>query len=346
MKATEVSLVEFSASVKALWQRNLDGVNEERASEKLQVGYLVNPAGTGKGVLLFASDRNEPVGVICLHSRRLHLGAIIFRAANLADYAVDSTHRTLGPALMLMKQALSLGQQHLDLLYGLPNPSSTAVCVRAGLSRLGDVRRHRRILSGRHPRVQAFPIPLSRIIGSGVSGCLKAWDAVRSLWLGPRLRCHDASLGDAVVDEVWAARPRDMLLSERSADMLRWRYARSHGGRWQLCAVRDLHGDAFGYVVWRDCRGLAFISDFFSIDPRRTTAALLNAFCRYARLRGVHTVTLEFFGADEVQEALARVGFRRRDAILPVVMRSFRADDPEARDAQLCYVTPFDNDSD
>ena len=342
----EVSLKVHADEVQALWRRNLAGMSSADPIGKLRLGYLENPAGDGIGLGLKSDDANPLVGVICLHPRVMYQGTTRFDAANLADFAVDAGFRTLGPALMLMKEAVALGGRRALLLYGLPNRNSTAVCRRAGLNIMADgQQRYARVLTGDHPLTQDWPPVVGVWLRPVVSLALRAVEVWLGLTLAPRLRCVAASFDDPSIDAIWAQRPAHLLLGERSAAMLNWRYGRAGRGQWSVCLARTPEGEAVGVLVWRLKGGMAEVGDFYCENPEHQTASMLNAFCRFARRQGAHSISLEFFGAKSVIDQIRRAGLRSRGEASIVVVDANAVGAPQLAEAERWYLTAFDNDA-
>jgi hypothetical protein len=341
----EADLGEHGAEVVSLWLANLAvGAHASAdAQAKLQAGYLDNPAGPGHGLLLRPHGESAAAGVICVHPRSFHFGTQRIRAANLADYAVNAAHRTLGPALMLMKHGLALGRQHFELVYALPNRSAQAVCARVGLTRLGRFSRYARPLSS-HRFVPARLRAAATLVAPVADAALRLADALRSLSLWPRVQVREAGFDAPALAALWAARTPAMLLSDRSPGMLRWRYASAARGTWRLCIAHDRAGAAVGHIVWRLRRGAAEVGDFLSLDARRWTAPTMDAFAQHARRCGADSVTLMFFGDPAVVAGLRAAGYRLRDEGEPlfVIAPSIAA----ASEPQRWHLTAFDNDAD
>lgn len=337
----EVQLADHAPAVVGLWRRNLRSAGREDLQAKLSLGYQHNPVGAGSGVLLHPDDAAEPAGVIGLHPRRLVFGARQFDVLNLADFAVEPAFRTLGPALMLMKRALAVAGATGRFVYGLPNRNSAAVCKRAGLTQAGHLVRYARVVGGSHPRMQTWPAP-ARPLATLALALVDQW---RALTAGPRLHCVTSGFDDAALGTLWQQRPADLVLGDRSPALLRWRYGLPGRGDWQLCRVDDRAGRPVGQIVWRAVDGRAELGDFFTVDPASLTAPLLTAVCRAARAAGLHSVSLEFFGAPAVLQALQAAGFRPREEPDPVVMAAVAGSDSLPTDPARWYLTSFDNDA-
>lgn len=340
----EADLSASAAAIRELWVANLVGHDERSAAAKLRLGYAENPAGRGTALLLYPDDGARPAGVQGLHPRRFHLGERSLRAVGLADYAVDAAHRSLGPALMLMRHGTQLAGERCDLTYGLPNQKAAAVLARAGLKRLGTVQRYAKPLRSQQLLAQRMPPALARLLAPLVDSGMRLLDLWRSMVTRPALQCREAGWSDVALDALWAKRPAALLLSERSGEMLRWRFGTPERGQWRLCLALDGDGRVRGHVAWRLTDGFAEIGDFFSDDPDRLTAPLLLAFTRQARRAGASSISALFFGREAVARGLQAAGMSLRPQQAPLF--TLPASDPALADPDRWYLTSFDNDAD
>lgn len=340
----EADLSASAAAIRELWVANLVGHDERSAGAKLRLGYAENPAGPGSALLLYPEGGAAPKGVQGLHPRAFCFGARRLRAVGLADYAVDAAHRSLGPALMLMRQGTQLGRERFDLVYGLPNQKAAAVLARAGLKRLGFVQRYAKPLRTRAQLARRLPATLAAAAAPFVDAALRLRDVLRAIALRPALRCRTVGWGEADVDALWAQRPPTLLLSERSQAMLRWRFGSADRGDWRISLAHDGAGALRGYVVWRMNDGFAEIGDFYSADPEALTAPLMIAFTREARRAGAASISVSFFGAAAVARALQRSGMSPRPQQAPLF--KLPGDDAALDEPERWYVTGFDNDAD
>jgi len=340
------ALEKYRVETQTLWLDNLASCTEIAASTKLDLGYLANPAGIGSILLLRTEAQSEIVGVQGLHPRVLHFGAARFGAANLADFAVAAAHRSLGPALMLMRQATAAAAASFDLVYGLPNAKSAAVCRRAGLRLVGTIQRHVKPLRSRNLMARHMPPRLAAGLAPWADIGLQLRDSWQRLVGTSRLSCRDGALDDPAIDAIWARRDRGLLLSDRSAALLKWRYGLPGRGVWQVTIAQDAAGTPIGYVVWQLKDGVAFASDFFCTAPAKDTTALMLAFGRHVRRRDAHVVSVLFFGLDAVAVALRRAGFTVRGQNASVFV-GHASPTLAGLDPGTCwYTTGFDNDAD
>lgn len=330
----EADFRHHNAAMCALWQRNLPDLSGFAGSEKIRMSYLENPAGQGTGFLLSDSTESSYRGVICLHPRRFFRGSRAIAATNLADFSVDQELRTVGPALMLMRQAIARAKEEAELLYGLPNLRSLPVCKRVGLRARGHKVVYVKILSTQHPALNRIPRaarPLARATGTLMLSAAHQLRRPPKGW-----HCTSDNFDCEDIDTLWNRRPSDLLLAERSSSMLQWRFSQPGRGPWQLTIIRDANGAAQGYVVWSTVDGAVCVGDFYTPDPTTLTQPLWTTFSSWARKLNCHSLRLEFLGLPAFHDQLRKAGFQARGEG-GVLMTPADAATPD-------FLTTFDSD--
>lgn len=330
-------------SVCALWARNLESGDYEHARNKLHQGYVANPAATGTLFAISEDADSTVAGVIGLHPRRFFMDGREWLAATLADFAVDQEHRSAGPALMLMRTALHAGRARFSIIFGIPNSQSSAICRRAGMTSLGTLTRYTLVGSSRGRLALRIKPVLLPVVAPLLDLGLRARLFWKGLSIRPVLTCRGGSFDDAALDSIWERRTQSLLLSDRSAAMLRWRYCRNEPTHWRVALMQDAQGVDCGYVIWRLEAGLAVISDFFSTEPARLTAPLLQAFAKFAFAAGAHSISASFFGSEPVSSAFAGAGFFLAETQGNKVLIANDSTFGEVTPAR-CYLTAYDND--
>lgn len=341
----EVEIDAHAPDITALWSRCLQSLSPQAALSRLQHRYLRNPAGPGSALLLQQDEASvlNVAGVQCLHARVFHHDGHTWRVAGMADYAVAEQHRTLGPALQLMKRALVAGRAQYDWLYGLPNPKSEAVCKRSGLVRLGSAGRWTALLRSRRLLARWLPERMAAVLAPALDPLLKWRDAL-SLGGARGQQWQDYRGVPPEVDAIWRQRPSQLLLSERTSAVLQWRFASDTVEPWTVSVARRRDGSLLGYVVWRAESEAAVVADFLSTTPVRDTALLMRGFAWHLRrVAAVERVTVEFFGSPDVAHCLDSAGYWLRPEALPLYLAHGLH---EAPPADRWYFTGFDRDGD
>ena len=94
--------------------RNFDWFYGGHAFQQLHLQVLRHHAG----------DSDEAVGVVSMVSRGWHCQGRELELALLGNLVVDQHHRSLGPAVKLLRETLATVEQAVDYCYLLPNPST------------------------------------------------------------------------------------------------------------------------------------------------------------------------------------------------------------------------------
>lgn len=342
------SVVEDAGTVVALWSNNFAALRDGAAQRKLEHSYLTNPVGHGLLFLLRHLPTQKVVGAQCLALRRFHNDEEVSVAGTMADYTVDAGHRSLGPALQLLKSCIAGSNSTLDFVYGLPNRKAEPILRRAGLQPLMQLWRY------------AAPLRSGQYLRAHVPG----WLLYSSAWLGDRLLAgldwlRERRLGGKVfwqssgadrdaVDAIWtSALASGFVISERSAEVVWWRFsgddqAAQRGDtlplRFEL-ARESAHGSILGYVVWYRRGDVAIVGDFLCSSPREQTARMMAAFRRRMRALKMAAISVEC-GGGVIEAELDKAGFIKRES--SPVYAVMKAGMPNI---DSWYMTGFDRDT-
>ncbi|HRC58400.1 MAG: hypothetical protein IPI49_15365 [Myxococcales bacterium] len=364
---------EIRESIEQLWERNLP--IEQSAVDKFSWLYEQAPL-VPRDVFVIAAaaqggEPERPVGTAGVGLRDIYVGggsgarAEILRAGLLADLAVDREHRTVAPALRLVREVRAWALSELDLAYGFPNQHAQGVFRRVGYSALGAMSRYVRVLRyGSYlsrasaedlKRLPAWARPLAqqvlsrpgrsqRLAATAYELAQLARDA-RGLLVARR---HEPlTLGQRVpagVDALFhRCRTEYDLVAVRSDRLLRWRYPAAPGRLW--AAVRS--GSRLDAYAMIDRIGDAMhLRDVFG--TRAGVAALLSQLVFECYRLGASSVSMRFLGESWMTELLASLRFEKRAAdrsiylgISPRVVGALR----ERLSEPACwFLTDFDED--
>jgi hypothetical protein len=332
---SETDVHDSSAVLHRLWADNLDVRGGLDA--KLHWFYRDGPHGPGRALVLRAHD--AAVGCAGVGVRTLvHRGAPL-RAALFADLAIDRRHRTGLPALTLLRSIRAEVARSFDLGYGFPNRKAIAVYRRAGFFELGSMYRYVRVLrSGRY--LAAAP---QRWVPELADRALAAVERLHEL-RARRFALDWPARFDARFDRLWqAVRTGDRIACERSAEFLRWRFARD---RHRIAAVvcRDT-GALVGYGVLRPAeRGGLDLVDLVGAGARVLDAAIA-LIVPAARRLGFAALGFRFLGDPRVIRVLRAHGFVRRGEPRSIVVAPGRGPALAALPAAAWYLTDLDEDT-
>lgn len=347
-----------------LWCENLALCTTPQAH--FQRLYRDAPEPTSTVFLLRAGPSGpanaEIVGSNGISIRRFQLGAgLEGRAAVSGDLVVGHAHRSLLPALHLVRAVREHTMNEFAVCYGFPNDKAKGVMVRAGFRVLGMMTRYARVL--RHatylPRVAArlhAPPRLATILQSAadhpLARRLAAVLDIARLATGlpqiahARARHRLALLDqpDARFDELWQrARSEYDVIGMRTAAMLRWRYPRG-----TLAALERSSDHALmAYALFElDASGTAHIRDVFghksALEP--LFALLLPALWRH----GAVCASIRMLGAPYLAEVIGAHGFEPRPdprTIVVQVGREHEAVRARLEDAAAWHMLDLDEDT-
>lgn len=301
------------ADLTRLWERNLSlGCDARRRFEWI----YREPSEPTQGVyLLTANEGGVPVAVGTAGAtlRHFHARARRLRAALLVDLAVERSHRTLLPALELVRQVRARSLAKYDFTYGFPNKHARGVFKRAGQLELGRMTRYACVL-----RHAAY---ITRFVGrdSVAELAAKPFDLIarlralpRKARAGRRFRLEWLDGPDQRFDQLWQAVHWDYpLVGERTQEFVRWRFNRMPGAEFAIAGLRNRWGEIRAYAVVRFERAVAHCHDFFGF--KSDLGPLFDLLCSDLDQAGTACVSTAFFGADEVVTTLRSRGFRPRE---------------------------------
>jgi len=339
---TEACPVEDAEEICALWVNNLESGCMMHASKKLEKAYASNPVM--KGTMIQIHDKlNTSAGTIGLLPRRFFYNCKGKISVALADFTVDAAHRSAGPALMLKRRAILTGIERFAFIFGLPNIHARAISRRAGMCSLGTFHRYTLVLKSKS-RLSRYMkprwVPFFAPIVDRALALRRYWKAHATI---PVLSCRASSFSDPAIDRIWAQRPTCLLLSDRSTQVLEWRYSWTLEKQWRISVFEQADNIDAGYIVWRIEDDLIIISDFFCIDPAKLTRSLLAAFIKHAKAENAHSITVNFLGSPQVISAFLDIGFLCSNAPGDPV---YVANESQINDipAASWYLTDYDND--
>jgi hypothetical protein len=342
------------ADLLRLWWQNLP-VAQESADAKYR--WLYRDAPQPGGVFMLKARRaGEPervVGTAGVGCRRFFANGRPARAALIGDVAVDQDHRTLLPAMRLIRQVREAALAEFDFAYAYPNRSAEGVFVRCGYRKLGPMARFAAVLRHEPYLRQVLRVPvLPRIAGAGLDLVRSGLRAPRVLWALGGHRLEWLGDVDERFDGLWErARTEYGLIGQRDAGFLRWRFLRHPTERFQIAAlVRHDHTRALdAYAVIELQERTAHVRDLFGhLDG---CGKLLDLLLPALRDRGASNVSMEFLGASRIVQLLRSRGFQRRASERAIIVQSRDGDMDAAglaaltQDAERLHLTDADEDT-
>jgi hypothetical protein len=289
--------------------------------------------------LLWDSQRSEPVGVASVFRRAMWCGNRVAVCGQVGDFAIDPTHRSLGPAVMLQRATLEpVDAGRLAFCYDCPpNARGMSTFRRLRMTASATMARQVRLLrSDRH---------VGKYLGSGratwaVAGLGNALIRLMSFRRRPPAGLEVCVHRGRFDEEFSRLDARvgggDLVRSRRSADDLNWRYRDDPLQDYEVLTARRA-GELLGFVVTTTVGRDSIVVDLFGVLSPDEAADLLEGAARIGRDGGLEALETWTSSDHPLASSLRRAGFRSRESGPDVV--AYAGARPEsARAWQLMYV--------
>jgi hypothetical protein len=277
--------------------------------------YEENPAGRAWSWQAYEGKTDEVVGVASVFPRAVWVDARIERCGQVGDFAVDATHRSLGPAMMLQRATFEpVRQEELLFCYDCPpHERGLATLRRLGLETTCRTRHYVRLLKSERQ--------IERRLGRG-----RVAAAVAGLANGALNRCvlrspsepgletaeHAGRFDEEFTELDREAGGADIVRSRRGAPDLNWRYRDDPLREYRVLTARR-RGELVAFLVLSVVGEEGWINDVGGRLSPGVSAALLDAAVKTARAAGVHAVRTVIGEGQQLSVALRRTGFWPRD---------------------------------
>ena len=316
------SPVEAEADLRRIWTNNISiGCD---AGIKMHWTYRSAPVPATE-VFLLASElkgASSVVGTSGILVRRVQVGGRMLDAALLGDFAVDASHRTLMPAMTLMRAVRARAIERYGVVYGFPNDKAVGVCRRVGFAELARVKRFARVL--RHERFVRKYVDLpfvtragsvvvdAAMLARGVPAQARAMRTFKLVWL------DDV---DERFDDLWSrARSEYSIVAERSAAFVKWRLLEHPIARCRIAALveRGRRTRLHAYAAVHVSDDIAHIRDLFG--HKNALGPLLDRLLPALWRHGPSSASFNYIGSDETIAELTSRGFAVREAKRAVIV--------------------------
>jgi hypothetical protein len=350
-----------------IWSENL--TLEGTPNDKFRWLYEDAPYLPERVFVLRARDAatgdEKAVGTNAINVRRFQIAPNRESLVGVcSDLAVDRAHRSLLPALSLVKSSTTYSAEHFDMTYGFPNKKARSVVVRAGFKVLGEMHRHVRVL--RHAsyakrlkeRANIPPAVVWAIEKGDGTVAMEAAGAaidVARLAMRPkevarafssyRLRWEPPGSFDERFDTLWkSARSEYDIVGERTSTFLKWRYPK--------CGIATLHNrkgnenEILAYcLVDYDAQMHASILDVFG--HQEFFEPLIDRMLVGLWRTGAVNVSVSYLGAPKLAAIFKKCGFVDRDDARTIVVLAGKNEKNAERfeDASRWHLLPIDEDT-
>jgi len=323
--------------VLAVWQDALSQQSRLHAA-KYEWFHRRGQPGASLLALVDHAPTDACIGTSAAGARRMLWRGHELRAGVMADMAISSQHRTLGPVLMLQAELLASAAGRFDWLYGFPNAKSIAVAKRAGFPVIGQLRRYSRVLRHGDYLARVAPRPVARVLGRFVDAAVDVKRWLRMRW-GSSLATTWSDRADHRMDQLWqASQHGDGCVAIRDAAFLQWRFDEYPGAVTRYLCLSEPGRDAL--LAWYACQvegHTLHVRDFWSRDAANGVPRLqIEAMLRAARRENPNlaVVSFEYAAARPKLNGWLAAGFVERSQ-RSIIGRFLTGDGPDLGDAHL-----------
>ncbi len=300
------------------------------------------------------------VGAAGFMVRQMSLFGADARAAVMSDLVVDPAHRSVLPALKLVRAGREFAETRFDLICAWPNEHAEGVFKRARYKTLGQTVRYARVL--RHagyarrasesdgvPKLVARAIQhdaVARVAGVAVDAKKMAEEAPHVLKAALRFKLEWPNAPDERIDALWqGARVEYPIATARTAAFLRWRYPADRPCDMALLVERRGGAPRAYAIVGRTDDDSFYIHDLFGYHDALSpllSLLLVSLYRRDGRL-----VSFRYLGLPTVADVLRDHGFVEREdhrtiTVLPGASTAERA--AEVMNVSNWHLTDLDED--
>lgn len=297
----------------AVLQRNLTDLPHARRFKWL---YRDNPLGPAWA--WFACDRatGAVVGVAAVFRRAMWVGRRVAVCGQVGDFAIDSSHRSLGPAVMLQRATFEpVDRGSLTFCYDCPpHARGMSTFRRIGMSANASLARHAKLLRvNRKIEGRLGEGPVARALAPVGNALLWLREGDVPRPSGLEITRHAGRFGEEFSELDPQVRARDTIRGRRSAEDLNWRYRDNPLHDYGVLAARR-RGELIGFLILsvggRDATVVDLFGDFHPGDA----LGLLDAAADEARAAGAETLHATVSDGSLLVAELQRAGFSRRKA--------------------------------
>lgn len=311
------SLREDRQELIALLERNIPG----KQTRHFQWRHEDNPAGPGWSWVIYDRSSGAASAMASVYPRQMYIDGKQVLCGQVGEFVVDSTLRSLGPAVMLQRATFDpVDTGEVELCYDCPpHAQGMSTFVRLGMSPSCEVFRYALLL-----RSDEY---LEKRVGTGAWS--KPMVAAANLLLGMRARKGtatgleidwlDGRFGEEFSELDKLVPSSGVIRASRSAEVLNWRYRTNPELTFRVLVARQA-GELLGFLVFvaHDDKRVS-ICDLFGRELSDAGPALLEAAAESCRKGNLNCLQGYCSATSALRPLFERVGLRKRERAVSIV---------------------------
>ena len=301
-----------SEDLLCLWNEVLKYPSPQRMANM----FTENSYGIPAAWLIFHDASENPVGSVAVFPRSIVSNAQENLLGINCDMLILKKHRTLGPALMVLK-ALIKGCRELGYhaLFAMPNKKSQPVFKRVGYKKIGTAYRWSKVLKSEDKILPIIKWMLPRkAVALFMDLVLKfasinPWIKFRYFKLWWNFVERDVTLEQVLVPK----NPVAENILKKSPDYLKWRYAavlcQGNPEIFALYCKEQL----LGYVIYTLDDKEVIVQEFFLQGADSGIHVLLSKFIKKMYRQKHSSISILHYGPEHFEKMLKQHGFIKRE---------------------------------
>ena len=300
------------ASLMQFWERETNW-----SQKRFEWFYGENGYGlAGTGTLSVKGD-DAVIGCSSYFVRQFYVGDEQVVGGINCDILVDQKHRTLGPALMLIKNLINVySQRGLGFLLAFPNHKSRPVFMRCGYKEIGKSYRWSKPLNFEAKLKGRFRskvlVKILTLILNPAAKIISAEFVHKYFSLRNKCKLKSINLSD-MLDKPDISKVAGInCYGGRLGGYVAWRYDDAADSiSYKILSIRK-RGDEIGYLVYSLNKGVALIHDIAPLSIKDFDSVLAS-FSSYARKLNAESISIGFFGAQQYKTIMKKHYFVQRE---------------------------------
>lgn len=305
LKRDKNSIIEF-------WNSNRD----HKLDEKFDWIYTKNPDGYAIVFLLKEEQTDKTCGIATVFPRFLSCNEKKINAAFNGDLFIEKKHRTLFPAILLLKSILKDKTiSEYDLICSFPNRHADILFKRLKYKKVGDLTRYVRVIKTKKHLSQRF----NNFVALLLSPLLDL-----SLYLKYDLKAIACSKKDYIIENSYSADNcgerifkenivDDHIYGLRQNSYMRWKFYDNPIREHKFLSVsRNNEPENQGYIVYAQIENGYEIRDISFPKSERTLKILVHEFIKRARKGKAEVIEFSCAANSEIKSILNKFGIVER----------------------------------
>lgn len=291
--------------------------------------YEQNPICNANGyVLEFIDERGcaNSAGVLSIAYRDFYVGTKKLRAALCGDFVVTNEHRTLQPALNLLKNASRIELDSSPFIYGFPNEKALGVLKMAGFKVVGKMTRYACVLeTGGYIQAKTGNRLISNIIGMFIDLYKKSYIYFKDVLITQNINIVELKQFDSTLDGMLRDSSLNLLTHNcRSASYLNWRYFSKPGNNYLglMCSSADnMRVLGYGILEFDQVTRVLHVRDLFANDEE-SIRKVLSAVRIYSLRCNAISISMSMLAGHALVNQICKSGFSARESSRHVLVNT------------------------